>query len=219
MNYVFDKIKLLKRVSQIFDDNDYVNLGIGIPSLVANYIPKDKQIILQSENGMLGMGGEPKNADKDLQTAGGTPSSILEGGCFFDSATSFAMIRGGHLDYTVLGYLEVDQHANIANYMIPGKMVPGMGGAMDLVVGVKNVIVIGTHLDKKGRPKLLKSCSLPLTGRGVVSMVVTDAALFGFENDKFLLREIFAPYTLEWVLANTAGDVVVARDMKVVEIV
>lgn len=218
MVYSFNKEVALKRVAQIFENGAYVNLGIGIPAEVGNYIDPKTTIVLEAENGMLGMGGDPEVAQADLQNAGGMPASILKGGCFYDSATSLAMIRGGHIDYTVLGYLEVDQHANIANYMIPGKMVPGMGGAMDLVAGVKKVIVIGTHLDKKGNSKLLASCKLPLTGAGVVSAVVTDAAFFSFKNDKFYLEEVFEPFSLEWVLQNTAGEVEVSKNLKILKI-
>lgn len=214
MSYTFNKTVALRRVAEIFEDGSYVNLGIGIPAEVGNYIDPSKTMVLQSENGMLGMGGDPEVPDPNLQNAGGMPTSILKGGCFFDSQLSFCMIRGGHIDYTVLGYLEVDEKANIANYKIPGKMVPGMGGAMDLVTGVKNVIIIGTHLDKKGNPKLLKACTLPLTGINCVSVVVTDAGYFTFKDGKFYLEEVFAPYSLEWVLQNTAGEVIVAKDLK-----
>lgn len=219
MNYTFNKKIALKRVAEIFNHGDCVNLGIGIPAEVGNYIPSDKVIILQSENGMLGMGPDPEIPDKDLQTAGGTPTSILKGGCFFDSVISFTMIRGGHLDYTVLGYLEVDQYSNIANYMIPGKKVPGMGGAMDLVVGAKKVIVIGTHLDKHGNSKLLNKCTLPLTGSAAVDIVITDAAYFTFKDNKFFLEEVYAPYTVDWVVKNTAGDIIVSDDVKIKTII
>lgn len=216
--YEFNKTVALKRVANIFKNGACVNLGIGIPAQVCNYISKDKGIILQAENGILGMGGDPKNIEADLQNAGGMPASIVKGACFFDSELSFTIIRGGHIDYTVLGYLEVDQYANIANYMIPGKMVVGMGGAMDLVRGVKEVIVIGTHLDKKGKPKLLKKCNLPLTGAGVVSAVVTDAAFFSFKNNKFFLKEVFKPFSLDWVLKNTAGEIEVSKELKIIKI-
>ncbi len=219
MTYEFNKEVPLTRVGQLFKHGDYVNLGIGIPADVANYIPSDRTVILQSENGFLGMGPDPEVPDKDLQTAGGRPSSILKGGCFFDSVISFTMIRGGHLDYTVLGYLEVDQQQNIANYKIPGVRFPGMGGAMDLVVGAKKVIVVGTHLNKKGESKLLNQCTLPLTGKNAVHMVVTDAALFTFKDGKFFLEEVFEPYSVDWVVENTAGDVLVSDDVKVVKIV
>lgn len=218
MEYQFNKIVPMKRVAQMFNHGDNVNLGIGIPADIANYIPSDKTVALHSENGFLGMGKVPEIADKDLQTAGGQPSSILKGGCFFDSVTSFSIIRGGHLDYTVLGYLEVDQNQNLANYKIPGVMLPGMGGAMDLVVGTKNVIVIGTHLNKKNESKLLKKCTLPLTGVGVVDTVVTDAAYFTFKDGKFFLEEVFEPFSVDWVLENTDGEIIVSNDVKVVKI-
>ncbi len=218
MSYEFNKEVPLTRIGQLFKHGDFVNLGIGIPADIANYIPKDRTVILQSENGFLGMGPAPAVPDKDLQTAGGQPSSILKGGCFFDSVISFTMIRGGHLDYTVLGYLEVDQEQNIANYKIPGVRFPGMGGAMDLVVGARHVIVVGTHLNKHGESKLLKKCSLPLTGAHAVSMVVTDAAMFTFKDGKFFLEEVFEPYTVDWVVKHTAGDVLVSEDVKIVKV-
>lgn len=213
MNYEFNKTVPLKRVAQLFNTGDFVNLGIGIPSDIPNYLPKDVTVILQSENGFLGMGSTPEVPDKDIQTAGGQPSSIQIGGCFFDSVMSFTMIRGGHLDYTVLGYLEVDQEQNIANYKIPGVRFPGMGGAMDLVVGAKKVIVLGTHLDKKGHSKILKKCTLPLTGTKVVDMIVTDAALFTFQDGKLFLEEIFAPYSVEWVLQNTQAEIIISENI------
>lgn len=219
MSYEFNKIVPLTRVGQIFEHGNYVNLGIGIPADVANYIPKGRTVILQSENGFLGMGPVPQTLDKDLQTAGGQPSSILTGGCFFDSVISFTIIRGGHLDYTVLGYLEVDQEQNIANYKIPGVRLPGMGGAMDLVVGAKKVVVIGTHLNKNGESKLLKKCALPLTGAKAVDIVVTDAAFFTFKDNKFFLEEVFEPYTIDWVIENTNGDVLISDNVKIVKII
>ncbi len=219
MSYEFNKVVPLTRIGQLFENGDFVNLGIGVPADVANYIPHDKTVILQSENGFLGMGPAPEVPDKDLQTAGGQPSSIVTGGCFFDSVISFTMIRGGHLDYTVLGYLEVDQEGNIANYKIPGVRFPGMGGAMDLVEGAKKVIVTGTHLSKNGESKLLKKCTLPLTGAHAVSMVVTDAAMFTFKDGKFFLEEVYEPYTVDWVVKNTAGEVIVSDDVKLLKIV
>lgn len=219
MNYEFNKVVPLTRTAQLFEHGDYVNLGIGIPADVADYIPSGKTVILQSENGFLGMGPAPEVPDKDLQTAGGQPSSILKGGCFFDSMLSFTIIRGGHLDYTVLGYLEVDQEQNIANYKIPGVRFPGMGGAMDLIIGAKKVIVVGTHVNKKGESKLLKKCSLPLTAQKAVSMVITDAAFFTFKEGKFFLEEVFEPYTIEWVIGNTAGDVLVSDNVQIKKIV
>ncbi len=219
MQYENNKKIITKRVAQIFQHGDVVNLGIGIPAAVAGDIPNDRTIILHSENGFLGMGPAPtENINKDLTDAGGNPSSILPGGCFFDSSIALGMMRGGHLDYTVIGFLEVDQTANIANYKVPGKMVPGMGGAMDLVAGAKCVIAVGHHLDKTGDCKLKRKCTLPLTGVGKVSIIVTDAAYFTFNNGKFVLEEVFAPYTKEFVLGTIDADIEVSPNFKIVEV-
>lgn len=214
MEYKADKTKIAKRIAQFFKDGDLVNLGIGLPTMVANFIPNDVDIILQSENGFLGLGPEPNDDDlnNDLVNAGGVPVTILPGGSFFDSATSFGIIRGGHLDFTVLGVLEADQEGNLANYMIPGKMVPGMGGAMDLLTGAKEVIAATVHFDKKGLSKMVKSCTLPLTAKSEVDYIVTDLGMFKIEGGKFILKEYFAPATPEWIVEKTQADVVIAAD-------
>lgn len=211
IEYVENKEIIARRIARIFKDGDVVNLGIGLPTLVANYIPGDITVILQSENGMMGLGPAPEKGkeDKDLTNAGAQPVTILPGGCFFDSATSFGIIRGGHVDYTVLGVLEVDQEGNLANYKIPGKLVPGMGGAMDLVAGSRVVIAATTHLEKSGASKLKRRCKLPLTAAREVNLVVTDVGYFEVMGDKFYLIEYFDPYTPEWIQEHTDADVVV----------
>jgi len=211
IEYVENKEIIARRIARIFKDGDVVNLGIGLPTLVANYIPGDITVILQSENGMMGLGPAPDKGqeDKDLTNAGAQPVTIMPGGCFFDSATSFGIIRGGHVDYTVLGVLEVDQEGNLANYKIPGKLVPGMGGAMDLVAGSRVVIAATTHLEKTGASKLKRRCKLPLTAAREVNLVVTDVGYFEVMGDKFYLIEYFDPYTPEWIQEHTDADVVV----------
>ena len=211
IEYVENKEIIARRIARIFKDGDVVNLGIGLPTLVANYIPGDITVILQSENGMMGLGPAPDKGqeDKDLTNAGAQPVTIMPGGCFFDSATSFGIIRGGHVDYTVLGVLEVDQEGNLANYKIPGKLVPGMGGAMDLVAGSRVVIAATTHLEKSGASKLKRRCKLPLTAAREVNLVVTDVGYFEVMGDKFYLIEYFDPYTPEWIQEHTDADVVV----------
>jgi len=154
----------------------------------------------------------------DLVNAGGMPVTILPGGCFFDSAVSFGIIRGGHVDYTVLGVLEVDQNANLANYMVPGKIVPGMGGAMDLTVGARHVIAATLHFDKKGNSKMVRQCTLPLTAKGEIDYVITDIGYFNIEGGKFVLKESFLPYTKDYVIEHTDADIVVAPDFKEVTI-
>ncbi len=216
IEYVENKEIIAIRIARFFKNGDVVNLGIGLPTLVGNYVPSDVTVILQSENGLIGLGPspEPGQEDKDLTNAGGALVTILKGGAFFDSATSFGIIRGGHVDYTVLGVLEVDQEGNLANYKIPGKMVPGMGGAMDLVAGSKCVIAATTHFEKSGTSKLKKRCTLPLTAAHEVDYVVTDLGFFKIAGGKFQLMEYFAPYTPEWIVEKTDADVVIAPDVK-----
>lgn len=216
LEYTENKEMIARRIALFFSSGDVVNLGIGLPTLVGNFVPREVTVILQSENGMMGLGPMPEKGkeDKDLTNAGGVPVTVLPGGAFFDSATSFGIIRGGHVDFTVLGVLEVDQEGNLANYKIPGKMVPGMGGAMDLVAGSKTVIAATTHLEKSGSSKLKRRCTLPLTAANEVDIVVTDVGYFSFQGGKFLLKEYFAPYTPEWILEHTDADVIVAQDCK-----
>jgi acetate CoA/acetoacetate CoA-transferase beta subunit len=216
LEYTENKEIIARRIALFFTSGDVVNLGIGLPTLVGNFVPKEVTVILQSENGMMGLGPMPEKGkeDKDLTNAGGVPVTVLPGGSFFDSATSFGIIRGGHVDFTVLGVLEVDQEGNLANYKIPGKMVPGMGGAMDLVAGSKKVIAATTHLEKSGTSKLKKRCTLPLTAAHEVDIVVTDVGYFTCTNGKFLLKEYFAPYTPEWILEHTDAEVVVDKGCK-----
>lgn len=208
--------KITRRIAQEFKDGDLVNLGIGMPTMVANYIPEGVQIILQSENGFVGLGPTPPEGkeDKDLTNAGGQPVTIKPGGAFFDSATSFAIIRGGHLDATVLGALQVDQKGNLANWMIPGKLVPGMGGAMDLTVGARRVIVATTHLTKKGEPKILKECTLPLTAKEQVNLIVTELAVMEVTKERLVLKEIAEGVEVEEVIEKTDADLIVSEELK-----
>ena len=203
--------QLAQRVAQEFQDGYYVNLGIGIPTLAANYIPKDMQVMLQSENGLLGMGPFPleDEVDADLINAGKQTVTMVTGASLFSSADSFAMIRGGHVDLTVLGAFEVDCLGNIASYMIPGKLIKGMGGAMDLVAGADNIIVTMTHASKSGQSKLLSKCTLPLTGKGCIKRVLTDLALMDIEDGKFILRERAPGVSVEDIKSLTEGELVI----------
>lgn len=205
------KEQIAQVIAKEMKDGYYVNLGIGIPTLVANYVPKDMEIMLQSENGLLGMGEFPteENLDPDLINAGKQTVTVLDGGSFFNSAESFAMIRGGHVDLTVLGAFEVDQKGNIASYMIPGKLVKGMGGAMDLVAGADNIIVAMTHANKHGVSKILKECTLPLTGVNCVKKVVTDLAVMELREGKFHLLERAPGVTVEEIQQKTEADLVI----------
>lgn len=195
--------RIAKRVAQELENNTLVNLGIGLPTKVANYIPEDVTITLQSENGFVGLtAGTKDNYDPSIVNAGGQPVGILPGGAFFDSSTSFGIIRGGHVAATVLGALQVDQHGNIANYLIPGKMVPGMGGAMDLLVGAKKVIVAMEHTNK-GKHKILNECSLPLTAQNVVSMIITEMGVFEYQEEGLCAIEIHPDFTFKEVQEAT----------------
>ena len=203
---------LVKRVAQEFKTGDVVNLGIGIPTKVANALPEGVKIILQSENGYIGVGPAPEAGKEDPNTvnAGGQYATILPGGCSFDSSTSFAIIRGGHVDATVLGALEVDEEGNLANWMIPGKMVPGMGGAMDLVVGAKHVIVAMEHSTKKGGFKILKKCALPLTAAKQVNLIITEMGVMEVTPKGLVLKEIAPGLTFEEVQACTGATLISA---------
>ncbi|MFZ5843071.1 MAG: CoA transferase subunit B [Pseudomonadota bacterium] len=203
--------QIAMRVAKELRDGYYVNLGIGIPTLVANYVPKGMQVMLQSENGLLGMGPFPTEAeiDADLINAGKQTVTTVTGAAFFSSAESFAMIRGGHVDLTVLGAFEVDVNGNIASWMVPGKLVKGMGGAMDLVAGAQNIVVTMTHADKSGASKLLKQCSLPLTGVKCIKKVVTDLAVIEIRDGKFHLLERAPGVSVEEIKAKTEGELVI----------
>lgn len=203
--------QIAMRVAQELNDGYYVNLGIGIPTLVANYVPEGMEVMLQSENGLLGMGPFPTETelDADLINAGKQTVTALPGASIFSSAESFAMIRGGHVDLTVLGAFEVDVHGNIASWMVPGKLVKGMGGAMDLVAGAENIIVTMTHASKNGESKLLDNCSLPLTGAGCIKKVLTDLAWLEIEDGAFILKERAPGVTVDEIASKTAGRLVV----------
>ena len=207
---------IAKRVAKEFKDGDFVNLGIGLPTMVPAYLPEDVHVILQAEVGMAGQGGKPEVADPNVVDAGGQPSSIAPGGAFIDSATSFGLIRGGHVNATVMGALQVDEKGNLANWIIPGKMVPGMGGAMDLCAGAKNVIVAMEHT-QKGTPKILKECTLPLTTKTCVTKIITEMGVINVTDKGLELVEINPEFTVEEVQAATEATLIISPDLKNIE--
>ncbi|MBS5788190.1 MAG: 3-oxoacid CoA-transferase subunit B [Clostridioides difficile] len=205
---------IAKRVAKELKDNQLVNLGIGLPTLTANYIEEGINVTFQSENGMVGMNkvADDDQIDPYITNAGGQYVTINENGAFFDTSMSFGLIRGGHVDVTVLGALEVDQHGNIANWIVPGKMVPGMGGAMDLVVGAKKVIVAMLHT-AKGNHKILKECNLPLTAKGVVDMIITEYAVMNVTKEGLVLTEICEDITIEELKEMTEADLIISENL------
>ncbi len=206
---------IARRVAKELKDGDVVNLGIGLPTMVANYLPEDVHIILQSENGIMGMGcaATPGEEDTDLINAGAQYVTLSPGAMCFDSATSFGIIRGGHVDATILGALEVDKHGNLANWIVPGKMVPGMGGAMDLVVGAKKVIIAMQHT-QKGKHKILEECTLPYTAVKVVDMIITEMGVMEVTPEGLLLTELNPEYTLEQIQEATGTKLIISPDLK-----
>lgn len=212
-----DQIKevIARRVAMELKDGDVVNLGIGIPTLVPGYLPKGVDVVLQTENGLLGMGPAPEEGEEDpeLTNAGGGYITALPGASTFDSATSFGIIRGGHVDVSILGALQVDEQGDLANWMIPGKKTPGMGGAMDLLVGAKKVILAMEHT-AKGNPKIMKKCTLPLTAAGQVNLIVTEMAVIEVTEKGLILKEIHPDFTVERVQAATEATLTVAEDLK-----
>lgn len=215
-----DKNQIAQRIARELQDGMYVNLGIGIPTLVANYVPQGIEIELQSENGMLGIGPFPTEdeVDADLINAGKQTVTLLKGGSYFDSALSFGMIRAGKVDLTVLGAMEVADNGDIANWKVPGKMVKGMGGAMDLVASAKNIIVAMQHTDKAGNSKLLPQCTLPITGLKCVKKIVSDLGVFDITDQGFVCKEYAPGVSIEEIKSKTAGRLVIADDVKEIEV-
>lgn len=210
-----NRVTIAQRAERELKDGFYVNLGIGMPTMVANHITENKQVVLQSENGLLGIGPYPIEAevDPDLINAGKETVTTIKGASFFDNAASFAMIRGGHIDLAILGGMEVAENGDLANWMIPGKVIKGMGGAMDLVHGAKKVVTIMDHTTKDGKPKILKECLLPLTGAGVVDQIITERAVINVTKTGLELIEVAEGYTLDDVINSTEAKLIVSEDI------
>jgi acetate CoA/acetoacetate CoA-transferase beta subunit len=209
--------KIAKRAAQEIKTGMIVNLGIGIPSLVPDHLPDDVHVMFHAENGVVGMGPSPDkgNEDENLCNAGGFPITILDGASYFDSATAFGIIRRGLLDVTVLGALQVSEKGDLANWIVPGKRVPGIGGAMDLAQKAKRVIVVMNHTDKAGNPKIVKECSLPLTSKRCVDLIIPEMAVIEVKNDQLVLKELMQPYTVDDVIKNTGTALVISEDLKI----
>ncbi|WNF38931.1 CoA transferase subunit B [Bacillaceae bacterium IKA-2] len=208
--------RIARRAEKEIEDGFFVNLGIGMPTLVANFISDNKQVVLQSENGLLGIGPYPTKdkVDPDLINAGKETVTAIEGASYFSSAESFAMIRGGHIDLAILGAMEVAENGDLANWMIPGKMIKGMGGAMDLVHGARRVVIIMDHVNRNGEPKILKQCSLPLTGKAVVNRIITDRAVIDVTDKGMELIEVMDGFTVEDIQNSTEPELIIAENLK-----
>lgn len=217
MKQVDAKTIIAKRVAREFSNGDVVNLGIGLPTLAVNYLPQEVCVVFHSENGFVGLAPAGDDINPNLVNAGAQPCGLIPGAAMFDSAMSFALIRGGHIDMTVLGGLQVDETGNLANWTIPGKLIPGMGGAMDLVVGAKRVIVAMEHCSKDGSPKILKKCTLPLTGKGVVSMIITELGVFSVGQEGLTLEEIMPGVTLKEIQLATEAEFLFSPALKNME--